>query len=229
MENIKQKKKTIPKALRMKLWEIECGNTLSGLCFTCNRNVKVDDFQAGHIISEANGGLVTLSNLKVVCKPCNTSCGTMDLHCFKEILETTPQSSSLVKTKFNKKADKERILLEKKAEEERLLLEKKEEEERLLMEIKAEEERIVNAEKERLHKLVMAHSTNEYITQYPPVYIKHEDSVKFRDFCKEIFEKKELFEHWMTLFNARDRFGRKISVIGNRINGYAADQPTLKW
>ena len=226
MENIKQKKKTIPKALRMKLWEIDCGNTLSGSCFACNRTVKVDDFQAGHIISEANGGLVTLSNLKVVCKPCNTSCGTMDLHCFKEILETTPESSSLVKTK-SKKSNKEKLLMETKAEEERLLMETKAEEERIIMETKAEEERIVNAEKERLHKLVMAHSTNEY--SHSTCYIKHEDSVKFRDFCKEISEKKELFENWMTLINARDRFGRKISVIGNKINGYAAHQPTLRF
>lgn len=79
------KKKSIPKALRMKLWEQQFGDTLSGNCFTCHRNVKVDDFQAGHIIAEANGGQVTLSNLKVVCKPCNTSCGTMDLNAFKKV------------------------------------------------------------------------------------------------------------------------------------------------
>ena len=219
MENIKQKKKTIPKALRMKLWEIECGNTLSGSCFACHRTVKVDDFQAGHIISEANGGLVTLSNLKVVCKPCNTSCGTMDLHVFKDALETNTDASAVKpKTKkSNKKSEEERLLLEetKKAEEEKLLLEETK---------KAEE-----AEKEKVFKMVMAHSTNEFIRQYPPVYIKHEDSVRFKDYCKEISEKKELFDNWMTLFNARDRWGRKISVFGNKLNGYAEHQPTIKW
>jgi hypothetical protein len=81
------KKKSIPKALRMKLWEQQFGDTLNGSCFSCHRNVKVDDFQAGHIIAEANGGKTTLSNLKVLCKPCNTSCGTMDLTSFKEALE----------------------------------------------------------------------------------------------------------------------------------------------
>jgi flagellar biosynthesis GTPase FlhF len=252
--NVKQRKRVIPKALRMKLWEIECGNTLSGLCFTCNRIVKVDDFQAGHIISEANGGLVTLSNLKVVCKPCNTSCGTMDLHCFKEILETSSSSSSsssssMVKKsekkrkKDNEKEEKKRFMEEAKAkakaeeeEKKRLMEEAKakakaeeEEKKRLMEEAKAKAKAEEEAEKERLHKMVMAHSTNEYITQYPPVYIKHEDSVKFKDFCKKISEKKELLEYWMVLYNARDRFGRKISVIGNKINGYAAYEPTLKW
>ena len=88
MTEVKKKKKSIPKALRMKLWEKEFGDTLNGNCFTCHRNVKIDDFQAGHIIAEVNSGELTLSNLKVVCKPCNTSCGTMDLALFKQSLET---------------------------------------------------------------------------------------------------------------------------------------------
>ena len=90
-----KKKQSIPKALRMKLWEQQCGDTLSGSCFTCCRIVKIDDFQAGHIIAEANGGQLTLNNLKVICKPCNTSCGTMNLNCFKQLLETQNDSVPL--------------------------------------------------------------------------------------------------------------------------------------
>ena len=91
----KKKKQSIPKALRMKLWEQQCGDTLSGNCYTCCRIVKIDDFQAGHIIAEANGGQLTLNNLKVICKPCNTSCGTMNLNCFKQLLETQNDSVPL--------------------------------------------------------------------------------------------------------------------------------------
>ena len=46
-----------------------------GVCFVF---LQLNDF----IISEKDGGL---DNLKVVCKPCNTSCGTMNLLKFKEI------------------------------------------------------------------------------------------------------------------------------------------------
>lgn len=93
------KKKSIPKALRMKLWEQQFGDTLNGSCFSCHRNVKVDDFQAGHIIAEANGGKATLSNLKVLCKPCNTSCGTMNLTSFKEALEAVENPRSMMSPK----------------------------------------------------------------------------------------------------------------------------------
>ena len=105
------KKKSIPKALRMKLWEQQFGDTLSGNCFTCHRNVKVDDFQAGHIIAEANGGQVTLSNLKVVCKPCNTSCGTMDLNAFKKVLETDEKGVPKPKEKKTKKQKEDEKLM----------------------------------------------------------------------------------------------------------------------
>jgi hypothetical protein len=93
------KKKSIPKALRMKLWEQQFGDTLHGSCFSCHRNVKIDDFQAGHIIAEANGGKTTLSNLKVLCKPCNTSCGTMNLSSFKESLEAVENPRSMISLK----------------------------------------------------------------------------------------------------------------------------------
>lgn len=93
------KKKSISKALRMKLWEQQFGDTLNGSCFSCNRNVKIDDFQAGHIIAEVNGGKATLSNLKVLCKPCNASCGTMDLSSFKESLEGVENPRSIISPK----------------------------------------------------------------------------------------------------------------------------------
>ena len=77
------KKKCVPKAIRMKLWKQEFGDTLSGMCFVCSREIQVDDFQAGHIDAESNGGKTTLGNLKPICKPCNTSCGKLNLIDFK--------------------------------------------------------------------------------------------------------------------------------------------------
>jgi 5-methylcytosine-specific restriction endonuclease McrA len=91
------KKKNIPKAVRMKVWESTIGNVLSGKCYTCNRDLKVDSFETGHIISEKNGGKIEIENLKVVCKPCNTSCGTMNLDDFKRLMNTKEDVKEVTK------------------------------------------------------------------------------------------------------------------------------------
>lgn len=82
----------VPKALRIKLWTETFGVTLYGKCYCCDRDLKVDNFEAGHIVSEANGGKMTINNLKVLCKPCNGSCGTMNLEEFKESMTISPNS-----------------------------------------------------------------------------------------------------------------------------------------
>jgi Leucine-rich repeat (LRR) protein len=82
----KTKKTPIKQALRMKLWEETFGDRLYGSCYCCQRKIKVDNFHAGHIISEKNGGKVEIDNLKIVCSPCNSSCGTDNLEDFKNLL-----------------------------------------------------------------------------------------------------------------------------------------------
>jgi 5-methylcytosine-specific restriction endonuclease McrA len=79
------KKKPIPKAVRTQVWKTHIGNTLDGKCYVCNRIVYYDNFDAAHIIAEANGGLIIVENLRVTCKPCNTSCGTQNLNDFKKM------------------------------------------------------------------------------------------------------------------------------------------------
>jgi len=60
---------------------------LNGTCYVCTRNLRIDNFEAGHIISEANGGIIHIDNLKPLCKPCNTSCATDNLDEFKRKFE----------------------------------------------------------------------------------------------------------------------------------------------
>ena len=81
---IRPKKKTIPKALRMRVWEKYIGNVLYGYCYVCEREIKIDSFEAGHIIAEKNGGEIHIDNLRPTCKPCNTSCSTMNMDEFKQ-------------------------------------------------------------------------------------------------------------------------------------------------
>lgn len=79
----KYTKKGVPKALRTRLWKETFGDTLIGTCYVCDRVLEFDNFDAGHIVAEANGGETTISNLRVVCKPCNQSCSTKNLDEFK--------------------------------------------------------------------------------------------------------------------------------------------------
>lgn len=85
-----KRKKSVPKALRMKVWETYIGNSLNGNCYVCNRPLKIDSFEAGHIIAECNGGQPILENLRVVCKPCNNSCYTTNLEDFKNQFRQEP-------------------------------------------------------------------------------------------------------------------------------------------
>ena len=78
------KKKPIPKAIRMKVWETNIGDKIIGSCYCCEREVKIDNFDCAHIVAEKNGGVMELHNLKVTCKPCNTSCGILNLNEFKQ-------------------------------------------------------------------------------------------------------------------------------------------------
>ena len=90
------RKKPVPKALRKKVWEKEIGETIKGNCYVCSRQLEFDNFEAGHIVAEANSGETTLDNLKVVCKPCNTSMGTTNLEEFKKTMTSkeTPKETS---------------------------------------------------------------------------------------------------------------------------------------
>jgi hypothetical protein len=84
LSDVTKKKKNIPKALRMKVWEVNIGDFFIGKCYVCEREIRPDSFEAGHIIAEKNGGEVHIDNLKPICKPCNGSCGTMNLEEFKK-------------------------------------------------------------------------------------------------------------------------------------------------
>jgi hypothetical protein len=84
------KKKSIPKPLRINVWETYIGNILYGKCFVCEREIKIDSFEAGHLVSEKDGGETCLSNLRPTCKSCNTSCGTKNMDDFRKLINKKP-------------------------------------------------------------------------------------------------------------------------------------------
>ena len=82
----KYKKITIPKAVRHRVWTDSFGDTLKGNCYVCDIELDIRNFDCSHILAEKHGGQIIPDNLKVCCKPCNTSCGTMNLIEFKKMI-----------------------------------------------------------------------------------------------------------------------------------------------
>lgn len=72
------KRKIIPKAIRDKVWR-DAFDTLDGECYCCRSPIQVENWEAGHVIADAKGGLPTLDNLRPICRGCNRSMGTRNM------------------------------------------------------------------------------------------------------------------------------------------------------
>ncbi len=76
----KKKKEKIPAAVKNTLWYNFFQDSTTGKCQCCKiEAISKSIFDAGHIISEATGGKVELSNLRPICKLCNSSMGKMNM------------------------------------------------------------------------------------------------------------------------------------------------------
>jgi hypothetical protein len=69
------KKKTIPKILKMNVWDFYIGKEQgSALCMCCNQEeIRQGYYEAGHVISERTGGTTDIDNLRPICSMCNKS------------------------------------------------------------------------------------------------------------------------------------------------------------
>jgi hypothetical protein len=76
---VKQKRKTIPKTIRNKVWRKYCGNSLDSKCFCCQEHLSYECWEAGHVIPDSKGGQPTIENLRPICLACNRSMGTMNM------------------------------------------------------------------------------------------------------------------------------------------------------
>tara|TARA_B100001094_G_scaffold49270_1_gene44703 strand:+ start:3072 stop:4130 length:1059 start_codon:yes stop_codon:yes gene_type:complete len=76
----KKNKKRIVKGIKDRVWFNYFKNIDCAICPIkhCNNKIYKNSFQAGHIISEYNGGLVIDKNLKPICKDCNLKMGTQN-------------------------------------------------------------------------------------------------------------------------------------------------------
>lgn len=84
-EPAKTKKKTVPKVVRDLAWNRWIGEDVAKhKCMCCEINeIRMNSFQCGHVIAEANGGKTTVDNLRPICSACNLSMGTENMDEFK--------------------------------------------------------------------------------------------------------------------------------------------------
>jgi hypothetical protein len=82
----KNKKNSIPKVLKDLCWKKWIGESVAkNKCMCCEMNeVTMNNFQCGHVLSEANGGKLSVENLRPICVGCNLSMGTENMASFKE-------------------------------------------------------------------------------------------------------------------------------------------------
>jgi len=75
---------SIPKPIRWEVWRTYIGRYYDGKCFVCDRNIDVEMWECGHVISHADGGTATTSNLRPICSVCNRSMGTRNMFEYME-------------------------------------------------------------------------------------------------------------------------------------------------
>lgn len=80
------KKKSIPKVVKDLAWNKWVGEDVARTkCMCCGVNeIKMSSFHCGHVIAEANGGCMTVDNLRPICAACNLSMKTENLDEFKK-------------------------------------------------------------------------------------------------------------------------------------------------
>ena len=72
------RKRAIPKTLKINVWNHYIGNEVgSAKCMCCQEcEIIQGHFEAGHVISERDGGGTTIENLRPICSLCNKSMGS---------------------------------------------------------------------------------------------------------------------------------------------------------
>ena len=78
-------RKSIPKPIRIQVWNEYIGEENGiGHCNVCSDEIKITNFDCGHIISAKDGGENIVKNLAPICRTCNLSMGTDNLNDFKD-------------------------------------------------------------------------------------------------------------------------------------------------
>ena len=82
---VKHKKK-ISDTLKRLVWNTNIGEEIGKTKCLCCKSTDITQmsFHCGHVIAEANGGELIVSNLKPICQNCNSSMGTKNMNDFMD-------------------------------------------------------------------------------------------------------------------------------------------------
>ena len=85
------KKKYIPAALRRLVWHTYIGESIGRAPCTCCEVTLISQlsFHCGHVISEKDGGSMSIDNLRPICQNCNSSMRTKNMFAFKAMLSAS--------------------------------------------------------------------------------------------------------------------------------------------
>ena len=74
-------KKSIPKSLRIKVWNTYIGEDIGKTKCLCCKTIDITQsiFECGHLLAEAKGGETSLSYLRPICSTCNKSMKTINM------------------------------------------------------------------------------------------------------------------------------------------------------
>ena len=88
----KNRKETIPKAVREQCWIQSFGKVYEHKCHVhwCENVISVYDFHVGHDKPESKGGTLDISNIKPICARCNLSMS--DNYTIQEWNKLTPEN-----------------------------------------------------------------------------------------------------------------------------------------
>lgn len=77
-------RKSIPKSVRIQVWNEYIGEEYGlGKCNVCATQIKVSNFDCGHIVAASEGGEDIVKNMVPICRLCNLSMGKENLNDFK--------------------------------------------------------------------------------------------------------------------------------------------------
>lgn len=100
-EKTSKTKKSIPKKIKELVWNNHIGHDIAGsMCTCCEKTpIKNTEFHCGHVLAEANGGTLDITNLRPICAGCNLSMGTQNMDDFKKVFGLGKKKSTVTPKK----------------------------------------------------------------------------------------------------------------------------------
>ena len=85
-KSTKLNKKKISSTLKRLVWNTNIGEEIGKTKCLCCKSTDITQmsFHCGHVVAEANGGELIVSNLKPICQNCNSSMGTKNMNDFMD-------------------------------------------------------------------------------------------------------------------------------------------------